>query len=74
MDPTDFLCKRKHGGTIIVWKSNIKYKVTPNTAVSFYQRSLLSVNPGTLFIFFITGDLNTSFSRNTPQTCELSIL
>ncbi len=38
----------------------------------FYQRLLLLVKPGTLLIFFIADDLNTDFSRNTPQTGELS--
>ncbi len=32
--PTVLLCGRKHGGTMILWKGNIKYKVTPVPAMS----------------------------------------
>ncbi len=34
MDATVLLRGRKHGGTTILWKDNIKYKVTPVLAVS----------------------------------------
>ncbi len=110
VDATVLLHGKKHGGTMILWKGNIKHKVTPVPAVSkrlccleinlsetvdvllfcvymscdkrqpsdnlvVYQDSLSEI----AFIgeardssyIFIAGDLNTDFSRNTPQTWEL---
>ncbi len=111
MDPTVLLCCRKHDGTMIIWKGNIRYKVTLAPTVSKRRRCLeinLSETVNVLLFsvympcderrlgdnlvvyqdilseiafisearyssyIFIVGNLNTDFSRNTPQRWELS--
>ncbi len=43
LDPTVLLCGRKHCGTMIFWKGNIRYKVTSVPAVST-RLSCLEIN------------------------------